>query len=62
MAFENCPWPPAGISAGHGQFSKAIDTLFAALDIATGKLSADKCYQKHTNAEFVDFLGLITAA
>ena len=28
--------------------------------MSTGKLSADKCYQKHTNVEFVDFLGLIT--
>jgi len=37
-------------------------TLFAALEIATGKLSADKCYQKHTNAEFVDFLGLVANA
>jgi len=32
------------------------------LDIATGKLSADKCYQEHSNAEFVDFLGLVATA
>lgn len=37
-------------------------TLFAALDIATGKLSADACYQRHTNKEFVDFLALVAAA
>ena len=46
----------------HDYKRNGTTTLFAALDIATGKLSADKCYQKHTNAEFVDFLGLITAA
>lgn len=29
-------------------------TLFAALDVLTGKLSANAFYQKHTNVEFVD--------
>ena len=37
-------------------------TLFAALEIATGRLSADKCYPRHTNEEFVDFLGLVAEA
>lgn len=46
----------------HDYKRNGTTTLFAALDIATGKLSADKCYPKHTNAEFVDFLGLVAAA
>ena len=43
----------------HDYKRNGTTTLFAALDIATGKLSADKCYQKHTNKEFVDLLGLV---
>lgn len=46
----------------HDYKRNGTTTLFATLDIATGKLSADKCYPKHTNAEFVDFLGLVAAA
>lgn len=46
----------------HDYKRNGTTTLFAALEIATGKLSADKCYQKHTNVEFVDFLGLVAAA
>ena len=46
----------------HDYKRNGTTTLFAALEIATGKLSADKCYQKHTNAEFVDFLGLVANA
>ena len=46
----------------HDYQRNGTTTLFAALDIAIGKLSADKCYPKHTNAEFVDFLGLVAAA
>jgi transposase len=33
-------------------------SLFAALDVATGKVT-DKCYQRHTNVEFLDFLKLV---
>jgi len=46
----------------HDYKRNGTTTLFAALEIATGKLSADNCYQKHTNAEFVDFLGLVADA
>jgi transposase len=46
----------------HDYKRNGTTTLFAALKIATGKLSADKCYQKHTNKEFVDFLGLVADA
>lgn len=37
-------------------------SLFAALDVLTGKLSASKLYQKHTNVEFVDFLQQVAEA
>lgn len=40
----------------HDYKRNGTTTLFAALDVATGKLSASKFYQKHTNIEFVDFL------
>jgi len=46
----------------HDYKRNGTTTLFAALEIATGKLSADKCHQRHTNAEFVDFLGLVADA
>ena len=36
-------------------------SLFAALDVATGKLT-DACYQRHTHAEFLDFLKLVAKA
>jgi len=33
-------------------------SLFAALEIATGKIT-DRCYTRHTNSEFLDFLKLV---
>jgi transposase len=37
-------------------------TLFAALEAATGRISADACYQRHTNAESLKFLKLVAKA
>lgn len=37
-------------------------TLFAALEIATGRISADACYPRHTNAEFLAFLKQVAKA
>lgn len=37
-------------------------TLFAALDVLTGKLCASDFYPKHTNIEFVDFLQQVANA
>ena len=34
-------------------------SLFAALEVATGKITADACYPRHTNVEFLAFLKLI---
>jgi transposase len=33
-------------------------SLFAALEVATGKIT-DRCYDKHTNTEFLDFLKVV---
>jgi len=33
-------------------------SLFAALEVATGKVT-DRCYDRHTNTEFLDFLKLV---
>jgi transposase len=37
-------------------------TLFAALEVATGKITADACYPRHTNAEFLRFLRQVARA
>jgi hypothetical protein len=31
-------------------------TLFAALEVATGKITSDACYERHSNIEFLAFL------
>lgn len=46
----------------HDYKRNGTTTLFAALEVATGKVSADACYQRHTNAEFVKFLKLVAKA
>jgi transposase len=37
-------------------------TLFAALEVATGKITADACYQRHSNTEFLAFLKQVAKA
>ena len=37
-------------------------TLFAALEVATGKITADACYQRHRNGEFLAFLKQVARA
>ncbi len=37
-------------------------TLFAALEVATGKITADACYQRHRNGEFLAFLKQVATA
>ncbi|MBC6471412.1 IS630 family transposase, partial [Actinomadura alba] len=46
----------------HDYKRNGTTTLFAALEVATGKVSADACYQRHTNAEFLKFLKLVAKA
>jgi hypothetical protein len=36
--------------------------LVVALQVATGKVAADACYARHTNAEFLRFLKLAAKA
>ncbi len=42
----------------HDDKRNGTTTLFAALEVATGTVT-DRCYQRHTNAEFLDFLKLV---
>jgi hypothetical protein len=42
----------------HDYKRNGTTTLFAALEVATGTVT-DRCYQGHTNAEFLDFLKLV---
>ena len=37
-------------------------TLFAALEVATGKITADACYKRHRNGEFLAFLKQVAKA
>ena len=37
-------------------------TLFAALEVATGKITADACYRRHRNGEFLGFLKQVAKA
>ena len=37
-------------------------TLFAALEVATGKITADACYPRHRNGEFLAFLKQVAKA
>jgi transposase len=48
--------------ATHDYKRNGTTTLFAALDVATGKVSADACYARHTHAEFLKFLKILAAA
>ena len=42
----------------HDYKRNGTTSLFAALEVATGKVT-DRCYDRHTNAEFLDFLKLV---
>lgn len=46
----------------HDYKRNGTTTLFAALDVLTGRISANAFYQRHTNTEFVDFLERVAAA
>ena len=43
----------------HDYIRHGTTSLFAALDVATGKVTADACYPRHTNVEFLAFLKLV---
>ena len=44
--------------APHDYVRHGTTSLFAALEVATGKVT-DACYDRHTNVEFLDFLKLV---
>ncbi len=44
--------------ATHDYIRHGTTSLFAALEVATGKLT-DACYHRHTHAQFLDFLKLV---
>jgi len=47
--------------ATHDYLRHGTTSLFAALQVATGTVT-DACYQRHTHAEFLDFLKLVAKA
>jgi transposase len=46
----------------HDYIRHGVTTLFAALEVATGKITADACYPRHRNTEFLRFLKKVAAA
>ncbi len=50
--------PGLPAKATHYYIRHGTTSRFAALEVATGKVT-DACYDKHTNAEFLDFLKLV---
>lgn len=55
------PMRPGLPEATHDYVRHGTTSLFAALEVATGKVT-DKCYDRHTNVEFLDFLKLVAKA
>jgi transposase len=47
--------------ATHEDVRHGTTSLFAALEVATGKVT-DACYDRHTHVEFLDFLKLVAKA
>jgi transposase len=46
----------------HDYIRNGTTSLFAALEVATGKVTADACFPRHTNDEFLAFLKLVAKA
>ena len=46
----------------HDYIRHGTTTLFAALEVATGKITADACYPRHRHQEFLRFLKKVAAA
>jgi transposase len=46
----------------HDYVRHGTTTLFAALEVATGKISADACYDRHRSDEFLRFLKTVAKA
>ena len=59
---QRCRSSPASPSSTHDYIRHGTTTLFAALEIATGKITADACYPRHRHQEFLAFLKQVAAA
>jgi transposase len=46
----------------HDYLRHGTTTLFAALEVATGRITADACYQRHRSDEFLTFLKQVAKA
>jgi transposase len=46
----------------HDYVRNGTTTLFAALEVATGRISADACFDRHSNVEFLAFLKQVAKA
>jgi len=46
----------------HDYIRHGTTTLFAALEVATGRITADACYPRHRNGEFLAFLKQVAKA
>jgi transposase len=46
----------------HDYVRNGTTTLFAALEVATGRISADACFDRHTHVEFLTFLKQVAKA
>jgi len=46
----------------HDHVRHGTTTLFAALEVATGRITADACYPRHRNGEFLAFLNKVAKA
>ncbi len=46
----------------HDYVRHGTTTLFATLEVATGKITADACYPRHRHQEFLRFLKKVAAA
>jgi transposase len=46
----------------HDYIRHGTTTLFAALEVATGRISADACFERHSNVEFLTFLKQVAKA
>jgi len=46
----------------HDYKRNGTTTLFAALEVATGRITADACYRRHRHQEFLRFLKKVAAA
>jgi hypothetical protein len=55
-------WPGLTARRTHDYKRHGTTTLFAALEVATGKITVDACFPRHRHQEFLRFLAKVAAA